>query len=106
MNFRQTFERHMPTTIATLVALVFGFQIWLIGLLADLIAGSRRLTEEVLYRVKRTELELSDLRERGQAIVAKLDGEPAASDGANLSGDAVSAAEEEVRAALTTTRET
>jgi hypothetical protein len=96
----------MPTTIATLVALVFGFQIWLIGLLADLIAGSRRLTEEVLYRVKRTELELSDLRERGQAIVVKLDGEPAASDGANLSGDAVSAAEEEVRAALTTTRET
>jgi len=115
MNFRQTFERHMPTTITTLVALVFGFQIWLIGLLADLIAGSRRLTEEVLYRVKRTELELSDLRKRGQAIVNKLDGEPqptataasaAAPDGAELTGDAVSAAEDEVRAALTTSRET
>jgi glycosyltransferase involved in cell wall biosynthesis len=110
-NFRQTFERHMPTTIATLIALVFGFQIWLIGLLADLIAGSRRITEEVLYRVKRTELELAALRERGQAIVAKLDGEAApaqqpAAGGAALAGDAVSAAQEEVRAALTTTRET
>jgi glycosyltransferase involved in cell wall biosynthesis len=110
-NFRQTFERHMPTTIATLIALVFGFQIWLIGLLADLIAGSRRITEEVLYRVKRTELELAALRERGQAIVAKLDGEVApaqqpAAGGADLSGDAVGAAQEEVRAALTTTRET
>jgi hypothetical protein len=73
MNFRQTFERHTPTTIATLISLVFGFQIWLIGLLADLIAASRRLTEETLYRVKRMELELSDLRERGQYIVKRLD---------------------------------
>lgn len=73
-NFRQTFERHMPTTIATLIALVFGFQIWLIGLLADLMAAGRRLTEEVLYRTKRMELEMSDLRERGQVLVEKLDG--------------------------------
>jgi hypothetical protein len=79
MNFRQTFDRHAPTTIVTLIALVFGFQIWLIGLLADLIAASRRLTEEVLYRVKRTELELDELHKREQAIgegtdVASLDG--------------------------------
>ncbi len=73
MNFRQTFERHTPTTIATLISLVFGFQIWLIGLLADLIASSRRLTEETLYRMKRMELELADLRQRGQAIVERLD---------------------------------
>ncbi len=73
MNFRQTFERHTPTTIATLISLVFGFQIWLIGLLADLIASSRRLTEETLYRMKRMELELADLRQRGQSIVERLD---------------------------------
>ncbi len=62
MNWRQTFERHTPTTIATLISLVFGFQIWLIGLLADLIAAGRRLTEEVLYRTKRMELELAEMR--------------------------------------------
>jgi glycosyltransferase involved in cell wall biosynthesis len=73
MNFRQTFERHTPTTIATLISLVFGFQIWLIGLLADLIASSRRLTEETLYRVKRMELEISDVREHGEALVERLD---------------------------------
>ena len=73
MNFRQTFERHTPTTIATLISLVFGFQIWLIGLLADLIAASRRLTEETLYRVKRMELEMDQLRQRGQTIVERLD---------------------------------
>ncbi len=76
MNFRQTFDHHTPTTIATLISLVFGFQIWLIGLVADLIAASRRLTEETLYRVKRMELEMSDLRDRGQAIVEQLDGAP------------------------------
>jgi glycosyltransferase involved in cell wall biosynthesis len=75
MNFRQTFDRHTPTTIVTLIALVFGFQIFLIGLVADLIAASRRLTEEVLYRVKRTELELADLRKRGQLISERLDGD-------------------------------
>jgi glycosyltransferase involved in cell wall biosynthesis len=62
-NFRQTFERHLPTTIATLISLVFGFQIWLIGILADLIASSRRLTEETLYRVRRMELEVAQVRE-------------------------------------------
>jgi len=73
MNFRQTFERHTPTTIVTLISLVFGFQIWLIGLLAVLIAAIRRLTEETLYRVKRMELEMDDVRQRGQAIVQRLD---------------------------------
>jgi glycosyltransferase involved in cell wall biosynthesis len=73
-NFRQTFERHVPTTIATLIAMVFGFQIWLIGLLADLIAAGRRLTEETLYRVKRMELDLAEMRLRGQTSLHETDG--------------------------------
>ncbi len=78
-NFRQTFDRHAPTTVVTLIALVFGFQIWLIGLLADLIAAGRRITEEVLYRTRRMELELSELRERGQMLVDRVEhmGSPA-----------------------------
>lgn len=86
MNFRQTFERHMPTTIATLIALVFGFQIWLIGLLADLIAASRRLTEDTLYRVKRMELELSDLQERGLMPPGRVDGATDQANGPNPNG--------------------
>jgi glycosyltransferase involved in cell wall biosynthesis len=96
MNFRQTFERHTPTTIVTLISLVFGFQIWLIGLLADLIAASRRLTEETLYRMKRMELEMDDLRQRGQAIVQRLDSGvlPPLSNGNG--SEAVGPAEEEI----------
>ena len=87
MNFRATFTGHLPTVIFAVLALVVGFQIWLIGLLADLIAASRRLTEETLYRMKRMELELYDLRERGQSLsreenelLAGAGGEPDTSD--------------------------
>jgi hypothetical protein len=81
MNFRATFSGHLPSVIFAVLSLVIGFQIWLIGLLADLIASSRRLVEDTLYRVKRMELELSDLRSRGQMIVERLDGTPAQTDG-------------------------
>ena len=74
-NWRQTFERHMPTTIATVLALVFGLQIWLIGLVADLLASSRRLIEETLYRVKKMELEMNALDERGRTLAATLQGQ-------------------------------
>jgi glycosyltransferase involved in cell wall biosynthesis len=76
MNWRATFSGHIPSTIFAVLALVIGLQIWLIGLLADLIAASRRLTEDTLYRVKRMELEMFDLRERGQMIVDRLDSGP------------------------------
>ncbi|HUS16827.1 MAG TPA: glycosyltransferase family 2 protein [Chloroflexia bacterium] len=71
-NFRATFTGHLPTTFATVLALVFGIQIFLIGLVADILAANRRLTEDTLYRVKRTELELAELRQRGQALVSTL----------------------------------
>jgi cell shape-determining protein MreC len=38
-------------------ALILGFIIFLIGLLADRIGGTRRLIEEVLYRVRSQEID-------------------------------------------------
>jgi glycosyltransferase involved in cell wall biosynthesis len=46
---------HIQSLILAAVFLVTGFQTWLIALLADLIAVNRRLTEEVLIRVKKLE---------------------------------------------------
>jgi hypothetical protein len=37
--------------------MIVGFQVGLIGLLADVISGNRKLLEDVLYRVRRLELE-------------------------------------------------
>ncbi len=69
-NWRATFTGHLPTTFITVLALVFGIQIFLIGLVADILAANRRLTEDTLYRVKRLDLELSALSRNGQAPIA------------------------------------
>ena len=36
--------------------MIVGFQVLLIGLLADLISGNRKLLEDLLYRVRTLEL--------------------------------------------------
>jgi glycosyltransferase involved in cell wall biosynthesis len=71
-NWRATFTGHTATTFVTLLALVFGIQIFLIGLVADILAANRRLTEDTLYRVKRIDLELTDLRQHGQTLITTL----------------------------------
>jgi glycosyltransferase involved in cell wall biosynthesis len=46
---------HIQSLILAAVFLITGFHTWLIALLADLVATNRRLTEDVLIRVKRLE---------------------------------------------------
>jgi glycosyltransferase involved in cell wall biosynthesis len=62
---------HVQSVIIAAVLFIAGFQVILIGLVADLIAINRRLSEEILLRVKRMELgegkdEAPLARERGQ----------------------------------------
>jgi glycosyltransferase involved in cell wall biosynthesis len=47
---------HVQSLILCAVFLVTGFQTWLIALLADLIAVNRRISEDVLLRLKRLEM--------------------------------------------------
>jgi glycosyltransferase involved in cell wall biosynthesis len=53
---------HLQSLLLSAVLLIIGFQIALIGLLADVISGNRKLIEDVLYRVRGIELAV---RERG-----------------------------------------
>lgn len=46
---------HLQSLILSAVLMIVGFQIILIGLVADLIAGSRKLIEELVYRVRKLE---------------------------------------------------
>jgi glycosyltransferase involved in cell wall biosynthesis len=55
--FQYEAGRHIPSAIAAAVLMVLGFQILVIGLLADVISGTRKLLEDLLYRVRRMELE-------------------------------------------------
>jgi glycosyltransferase involved in cell wall biosynthesis len=56
------FRSHMAdpgkiqSLILSAVLMIVGFQVVLIGLLADAIAGVRKITEDLLYRVRRMEL--------------------------------------------------
>ena len=49
-------ERHLQSLIAAAVLMIVGFQVVLIGLLADVISGARKLLEDLLYRVRVMEL--------------------------------------------------
>jgi glycosyltransferase involved in cell wall biosynthesis len=46
---------HVQSFIIAAVALIVGFQTWLIGLVADLIAFNRKILEELLYRTRKGE---------------------------------------------------
>ena len=48
-------QGHIQSLILSAVLLIVGFQIFLIGLVSDLIFGNRKILEEILYRQKRSE---------------------------------------------------
>jgi glycosyltransferase involved in cell wall biosynthesis len=48
---------HVQSVILAAVLWIVGFQVFLIGLVADLIGFNRKIMEEVLYRVRKSEME-------------------------------------------------
>ena len=49
--------KHIPSGIAAALLMILGFMVLFMGLLADLNAGNRKLIEDVLYRVRKLELD-------------------------------------------------
>ncbi len=47
---------HMQSLIFAAIFTIVGFQVLLIGLVADIISANRRLTEDALYRIRKMEL--------------------------------------------------
>jgi len=68
--FGGTGRGHLQSLILSAVLMIVGFQVALIGLVADVISGNRKLLEDVLYRVRRLELEPG--RDRPEDPVASL----------------------------------
>lgn len=52
---------HIQSLILSAVLMIVGFQVVLIGLLADVISGTRKLLEDLLYRVRSMELRERDI---------------------------------------------
>jgi hypothetical protein len=55
---------HLQSVILAAVLLIVGFQVLLIGLVADLIGFNRKILEEILYRIRQLELLKSDRYDR------------------------------------------
>jgi glycosyltransferase involved in cell wall biosynthesis len=51
---------HVQSLILSGALLTIGFQMWVVGILADLISINRRLSEEILYRLKRNDPALAE----------------------------------------------
>jgi glycosyltransferase involved in cell wall biosynthesis len=51
---------HLQSLILSAVLMIVGFQVVLIGLVSDVMSGHRKLTEDLLYRVKKIELAVGD----------------------------------------------
>jgi hypothetical protein len=65
----------LQSLIASAILLIVGFQVLVIGLLADVISGNRKLLEDLLYRVRSLELPSAapardDEREHADATAA------------------------------------
>jgi hypothetical protein len=67
---------HVQSFIAAATLIVIAFQVWLMGLLADLIGFNRKILEEVLFRLRKLELETnsqSAAREERESEPAKVE---------------------------------
>ncbi|HEX7975956.1 MAG TPA: glycosyltransferase family 2 protein [Anaerolineales bacterium] len=62
---------HIQSLILAAVLLIVGFQVLLIGLLADLIGFNRKILEEVLYRLRRLELDVAGRSEAGRSEASR-----------------------------------
>ncbi|MDZ7363357.1 MAG: glycosyltransferase family 2 protein [candidate division KSB1 bacterium] len=62
---------HIQSLILSAVLMLVGFQVGLIGLVADLISGNRRLIEDCLYRVKKIEMDTLLIRNNSNGVTEK-----------------------------------
>jgi glycosyltransferase involved in cell wall biosynthesis len=63
---------HIQSLILGATLMIIGFQMGMIGLIADLIANNRKLIEETLYKVKKLELEASNIENKKEKAKQKI----------------------------------
>jgi glycosyltransferase involved in cell wall biosynthesis len=68
--------RHLQSVVIGSTALILGLLLFVLGVLADLIAANRRLTEEALYRLRKLELSVpsSEESDYAQEALYELEG--------------------------------
>ena len=59
LYFGGTPRSHVPSLVLGAILLIMGFQLWILGLVADLLAVNRKILEESQLRLRRAELDRS-----------------------------------------------
>lgn len=63
---------HVPSLIAAAIAILIGVQLWVLGLVADLLSANRKLLEEVQLRSRRSAMERAAAERRRAALWRRL----------------------------------
>ncbi|MEL6136479.1 MAG: glycosyltransferase family 2 protein [Cyanobacteria bacterium J06628_6] len=67
--FEQTGRSHIPSLILTAILLLMGFQLWIFGIVADVMSVNRKLLEDVQLRLRRAEIESHTKRQRQRELL-------------------------------------
>jgi glycosyltransferase involved in cell wall biosynthesis len=49
---------HVPSLVLATILILMGFQLWIVGLVADLMAVNRKMLEDIQLRIRRAELDI------------------------------------------------
>ena len=69
MFFEQTGRSHIPSLILTAILLLMGFQLWIFGIIADVMSVNRKLLEDVQLRLRRAEIDSHAKRQRQRELL-------------------------------------
>ncbi|NEO03811.1 MAG: glycosyltransferase family 2 protein, partial [Moorea sp. SIO3I7] len=57
LYFAGTPKAHVPSLVLAAILILMGFQLWIFGLVADLMAVNRQLLEDIQLRLRRLEVD-------------------------------------------------
>jgi hypothetical protein len=64
-------KAHVPSLILAAILILIGFQLWMFGLVADLMAVNRKMLEDVQLRLRRLEVDSQNVKEYSSTNLVK-----------------------------------
>lgn len=64
-------KAHVPSLILAAILILIGFQLWMFGLIADLMAVNRKMLEDIQLRLRRLEVDSPNRKEYSSTKLAK-----------------------------------
>ena len=64
-------KAHVPSLILAAILILIGFQLWMFGLVADLMAVNRKMLEDVQLRLRRLEVDSQNVKEYSSTKLVK-----------------------------------